>query len=168
MKFTLVHDIDCPLDAVELAVISPDLAERLARALPPIEAIEQVEHTLVDGALRRAWRYRANAPIPAFARGAITKEMLAWVETSDYSLADHASRWSIDPNVKPDWKRFFRADGTYRLTRRPEGRTARTVEGVVEVKVAMVGPIAERIIVAEVRKTFDAEASVLREMATLR
>ena len=168
MRFTVSHEFDAPLDAVELALLTPELHRRLQRALARIESIEQLEHQLDGNVLHRVWRYRADAPIPAFARAAVTRDMLAWTETSDYDRAAHASRWVIDVPIKPEWRRLFRSDGTYRLDALPGGRTRRTVEGVVEIDVALVGALGERLIIAEVKKTFDAEGETVREMATVR
>jgi hypothetical protein len=168
LKISIEHEFDAPLDAVELAILSPDLVQRIANALTAIETVEQIDHRLEAGVLTRVWSYRANVPMPAFARGAFAREILAWRETTEYSLKTHASRWSIEPDIKPDWRRYFHSDGIYRLDRAPEGRTRRTVEGTIEIRVALVGHLAERMIANEVRKTFDAEAEALRELATVR
>lgn len=168
MKLSIEHEFDAPLDAVELAILSPDLVRRIAATLTAVETVEQIEHRLERGVLTRVWSFRANVPMPAFARGTFAREILAWRETTEYSLETHAARWSIEPDIKPEWRRYFHSDGVYRLDRVPEGRTRRTVEGTIEIRVALVGHLAERMIANEVRKTFEAEAEALREMATVR
>jgi len=172
VRFEITHEFDAPLDTVELAVLSPDMAVMLSRTLAAqatgaaaIESVETVEHVLEDGALRRVLRFQASAPLAILRGRAISRDALSWCEFSTYRLADHASTWSVEP--KEEWKRYFRGEGTYRLERCVNGRTRRTVVGDLEIRVAVLGRVVERMALAEVRKTYDAEASTLRALATL-
>jgi hypothetical protein len=169
VHFEIAHEFDIPLDALELAVISPTLVDKLGPKLNKsgIEAVRQKAHTLMNGVLDRVWHYQANVRIPQFARGYVTREMCAWDEHSTYDLKAHKSTWTISPNVKPEWQRYFEAKGTYAIVPLGNGRAKRVVEGELELKVPVVRQVAERMIVNEVKKTFEAEAATLREMATL-
>jgi hypothetical protein len=167
VQFEVVHEFDIPLDALELAVISPNLFQELAKRLHSIESVSQKEHVLTDARLDRLWSYRANVKIPAFATKYVTPEMCAWDEKSTYDIRRHTSEWTILPHVKPEWRKMFIAKGTYALTTLSSGRTRRTVQGSLELHVPLVRQVAEKLIVGEVRKTFDAEAETLRELATL-
>jgi len=173
VHFEVVHEFDIPLDALELAVISPNLFQELSKRLHGIESVSQKEHVLVPGPparLDRLWSYRATVKIPSFASKYVTPEMCTWDEKSTYDITRHASEWSILPNVKPEWRKLFDASGTYTLAQLGDGRTRRTVSGTIELRVRSIGPlcqVAEKLIVGEVRKTFDAEAETLRELATL-
>src|SRR5438477_616071 len=77
VRFAIVHEFDIPLDALELAVISPTLVDRLVAMLQKrnIERLEQKSFSLTNGVLDRVWHYQAKAPIPAFAKKVMTKEM---------------------------------------------------------------------------------------------
>ena len=167
MQFEVVHEFDIPLDALELAVISPNLFQQLSTRLSSIESVQQKEHVLKDGTLERLWSYRANVKIPAFATRYVTPEMCAWDEKSIYDIKRHASEWTILPHVKPEWRKLFTAKGTYTLAELGSGRTRRTVSGTLELRVPLVRQVAEKLIVGEVKKTFNAEAETLRELATL-
>lgn len=167
MHFEVVHEFDIPLDALELAVISPNLFQELAKRLHSIESVSQKEHVLTDSRLERVWSYRANVKIPAFATKYVTPEMCAWDEKSTYDIKKHSSEWTILPHVKLEWRKLFTAKGTYVLAELESGRTRRTVNGILELRVPLVRPVAEKLIMGEVRKTFDAEAETLRELATL-
>jgi hypothetical protein len=167
VQFEVVHEFDIPLDALELAVISPNLFQELAKRLHSIESVSQKEHVLTGSRLERLWSYRANVKIPAFATKYVTPEMCAWDEHSIYDIGRHASDWTILPHVKPEWRKMFTAKGTYSLAQLDSGRTRRTVVGILELRVPLVRPVAEKLILGEVRKTFDAEADTLRELATL-
>lgn len=167
MQFEVVHEFDIPLDALELAVISPNLFQELSKRLQSIESVSQKEHILTDARLERLWSYRANVKIPSFATKYVTPEMCAWDEKSIYDIRKHASEWTILPHVKPEWRKMFSAKGTYTLAQLGSGRTRRTVSGSIELRVPLVRQVAEKLIVGEVRKTFDAEADTLRDLATL-
>ena len=167
MQFEVVHEFDIPLDAIELAVLSPDLAEKLASRLSSVESVSQRSFELLDGTLKRVWAFQANVKIPRFARPYVTKEMCAWDEETKYDLRAHASTWTITPKIKPEWQKYFSASGTYGLFSLDAGRTKRVVSGEVKLNVKLVKAVAEKLIVSELRKTFDAEAETLRELAQL-
>ncbi len=167
MHFEIVHEFDISLDAIELAVLSPGLVDKLADRLHNIEKVDQKTHDLAGGRLARVWSYQANIKIPSFAKSYITREMCAWDEVSNYDLKTHSSQWTIDPHVKPEWKKYFTAHGRYELVPMGDGRTKRVVIGDLELKVPVVQKVAERMIVNEVKKTFEAEAETLRDLATL-
>jgi hypothetical protein len=171
VHFEIAHEFDIPLDALELAVISPDLVEKLgakARQLGVgIESIRERAHTIKDGVLERVWRYQANIRIPQFARPYVTREMCAWDEASTYRLKKHHGEWTITPNVKPEWRKYFTASGTYEIQPLGGGRSRRVIQGQLELRVRVVRSMAERLIFSEVKKAFEAEAATLRDMATL-
>jgi hypothetical protein len=68
---------------------------------------------------------------------------------------------------RQEWRRWFRSQGTYKLEPVAGGRTRRTVLGELEVNVKILGLVAARMAVSEVRKTYEAEADTLRTLATL-
>jgi hypothetical protein len=166
VRFEISHDFDIPLDAVELAVLSPTLIDRLRPRLPSMEKVEQKHHSMENGTFERVWGYRANVRLPAFAKGHVQPEMLAWDERSVYDLKTHSAKWTIVPQVREAWRKFFTSEGTYELVPFGSG-TLRLIRGDLTLHVPVVGTLAERLILVEVRRTFDAEAATLRDMATL-
>lgn len=167
MRFEIAHEFEIPLDALELAVLSPDLFSKIKERLKSLEEVRQKRHDLEAGVLRRVWAYQANVKVPVFAQKVVSKEMLSWDETSTYEIRSHEAAWTVEPNVKPEWRKYFHAEGTYRLMPLERGRTRRLVEGELTLRVPVVQKVAERAILGEVRRMFDAEAETLREMATL-
>jgi hypothetical protein len=171
VNFEIVHEFDIPLDALELAVISPGLVDAFGakvRAMGAgVQSVTERSHALKNGVLERVWHYQAQVRLPAFARGVVTPEMMAWDEHSRYESAPHRGKWSIEPNVKPAWRKYFAASGTYALEVLGDGRSRRVVRGTLDLRVRVVRQVAERLIVSEVRKVFEAEAATLRDMATL-
>ncbi len=167
MHFQISHEFDVPLDALELAVLSPDLFSGLKSRLTNMEDVRQKVHNLTNGVLERVWAFQANVKVPVFAQKVVTREMLSWDEQSTYTIAKHAAQWVVVPNVRPEWRKHFHAEGTYTLLPLASGRTRRVVEGDLSLKVPVVQKVAERAILGEVKKTFEAEAATLRDLATL-
>jgi hypothetical protein len=171
VHFEIVHEFDIPLDALELAVISPSLVDKLGAKVRElgvgIETIRERGRSLKDGVLERVWHYQANIRVPQFARAYVTREMCAWDEESVYKMSRHQGRWKIVPNVKPEWRKYFSSEGTYEIQPLGGGRSRRVIKGQLDLRVRVVRQMAERLIVSEVKKAFDAEAATLRDMATL-
>jgi hypothetical protein len=168
MHFEVAHEFDIPLDALELAVLSPTLVESLAPRLQSVEWVRQKEHRFDGSRLERVWAYQANVKLPSFARPYVTKEMCAWEERTIYRLGEHASSWTIYPQVRPEWAKYFTAGGRYRLVSLPGGRTRRIVEGELALHVPPgIRHLGERLILGEMKKTLEAEAATLRDLATL-
>lgn len=165
MRFEIIHELDAPLNAVEKAVLSPDLGPMLARGLTSIESVETLEHVLKDGELRRVLRFQASAPLSIFKGYPVAREAMAWEERWIYRIADRASTWAVF--TKDEWRKYFQSQGTYKLESLPGGKTRRVVNGDLAINVSVIGRVAERLALTEVRKTYDAEADTLRRLATL-
>lgn len=164
MHFEIQHEFDAPLDAIERAVISPELGPMLGRSLPQMEAVDLLEHRVDDGACHRVIRFRAGAPLAIFKRVDVARDAMAWEEHWTYRFGDHASSWRVEP--KAEYRRYLVSEGTYHLEPIAGGRTRRTVHGTLEIKLALVGAIAERMALSEIKKTYDAEAETLRRLAS--
>lgn len=164
MHFEITHEVDAPLEAVEKAVLSPELGERLGKKLKAIESVETIEHVVKDGVLERVLRFQASAPLSIFKGQPLAREAMAWHEHVTYRTADHASRWQVK-TTREQWEKWFGSEGTYHLERTPDGRTRRVVHGDLSIRVKVLGAVAERMALAEVRRTYDAEAEVLGELA---
>lgn len=168
MHFEIAHEFDAPVDVLELAFLSPELGRLLERALhPTVASVETALHEVKDGELRRVLRFQASAPLPLFRGKNVSQDMLAWEMRGTYRLDARAFAWEVSP--KPQYRRYFRSQGTCRLEAVPGGRSRRTVAGDLEVTlpVPLMRSLVERMALAEVRKTYDAEAETLRALATL-
>ncbi|AKT36268.1 DUF2505 family protein [Chondromyces crocatus] len=179
MRFSIVHELDAPFDAVSLALLSPELGPRLGQRVNSLESVVTVEHAIHEGEMRRVLRFQAAAPLSVFKGYDLARDAMAWDEIFHYKLAGGASSWRIAPVAlegsagsgekkgRERWKDHFRAEGTYRLEALPGGRTRRSVEGMLDVRLSMIGALVERMALVEVRKTYDAEADTLRELAVV-
>ena len=82
MHFEIAHEFDIPMDALELAVISPNLVDKFAITVHKlgvgIEKVTERSRSLKSGTLERVWHYQAHIKLPKFARGYVTPDMTAW------------------------------------------------------------------------------------------
>jgi len=166
VHFRIAHEFEIPRDALELAYLSPDLVEKLSPRLGPI-ACEQKKHELKNGTLRRVWFYKAAVKVPKLAKDYLTPEKLSWDEVSSYDLKKHSARWKIIPNFRPEWRKYFSATGSSKIEKLGEYESRLVSEGEIELRVPVVKKVAEAMILAEVRKVFEAEAETLGALATL-
>ena len=79
MRFEITHEFDIPMDALELAVISPDLVSKFGAQVQAqhvgIQTVTERSRSLRNGTLERVWHYQAHIRLPMFARGYVTPEI---------------------------------------------------------------------------------------------
>ncbi len=162
MRFSVEHKLPGTLARLEALILDPSLYQRLERTLPGFQRIELLASDEADGVLCRRVRYtpRAHDRVPGFGRGIITPEMLIWVEESRFDRARHRIDYVVEPNLPERWRDRFDSRGSFTF-REEAGGIVRRIDGEVTVRVPLVGGLAERVLVQEVRAGFDAEAAIL-------
>ncbi len=166
MLFEIDHPIEAPLESVEAALLSPDFAERLGESFADMAALEPLVHDLDDRRLLRVWRFQAHAPLGLLQRFEAAGEWLCWEERVEYDRAAHRAHWEIVPRGEdgPDapWRRYFAAAGDYELTALDGDRSRRRVSGELSIRIAVLGPLAERAAMGKLRRAYGGEADVIR------
>ncbi len=160
MRFTVEHRLPGTLERLSSLIADPQLYDRLAPELPGLERIELILSEETDGRLRRRVRYTPRAQVPSFGRGLVTAEMMIWVEESVFDRAAQRIDYRVTPNLPERWRDRFDSHGCFTFRQEADG-VVRRIEGEVVVRVPIVGAIAERLLVKEVRAGFDADAEVL-------
>jgi len=171
MRFTIQHELDAPLDAIELAMMSPDLGPMLGHNFDSLESVQAIEHTLAATTFTRVWRFQARAPLKLLRNYRVSREMMTWDEHSTYQREARRADWCVFPGGDTDpqapWRRHFSAEGSYRLDALDGGRTQRTVEGDLSVHLKLIGRMVERIALERLREAYAAEANALRMLCAL-
>ena len=164
MRFEICHELDAPLDAVELAVLSPEMERLLARSVAPgIESVDTV-HTRYKAASsaascasRRARRSRSSRATDIAGRDVLGGALELSPRRSRRDLGGLAAG-AVPPLLPRQRHLPARAD-----PRRPHPpRRRRPRDPAADARRGR-----RRMALAEVRKTYDAEAETLRRLATL-
>ncbi len=171
MQFEITHEIDAPLDVVELALMSPYLGRMLATRFAALESVASIAHGVQGREFKRVWRFQAKPPLKLLEGSRIPRALLNWDDHAAFRLDAHAGEWHVVPRADGDldaaWRKRFRAAGTYHLDALSDGRTRRRVLGDVAVQVKVIGKLVERIAYLELKKAYDAEADALRALCAL-
>jgi hypothetical protein len=162
MRFSVEHALPGTLASLESLLVDPHTYARLERELPGFERIELLASDETDGVLRRRVRYtpRAHDRVPAFGRGLVTPEMLIWIEESAYDRAQQRIDYTTHPNLPERWRDRFESSGRFTFRQTASG-VVRSIAGEINVRVPLVGGLAERVLVREVRAAFDTDANLL-------
>jgi hypothetical protein len=161
MKFDVTHDFDTNMATLEKALFDPRLYSLLSENLESVKKVELLELKDEGREVRRKVRYVPSTEIPSFARGKIKPEMLEWVEDTTYDRERHQFDYRILPNIPERWHDRFASRGIYRLTEMG-GKVRRVIEGEVTIRVTLIGGMAERYVISQIKKNFDQEAEGLR------
>jgi hypothetical protein len=171
VQFEFRHEIDAPLDALESALMSPELGPLLGDKVDFLESVDAREHDVESDEFRRIWHFQAKAPLKILRGYNVTRDMMMWDEHCTYRRQNHVGAWHVVPRagIDPDanWRNRFSAKGTYQLDPIEDGRTQRTVNGDISVGLKLIGRVVERLAVAELRRAYDAEADALRSLCEL-
>ena len=171
MEYDISHEIDAPLDALELALMSPDLASELLARVDSMAAIDVRAHEVSDARIHRTWRFEAKAPLKILSAYNVTREMMIWDEVWDYNRTTHVASYHIVPrpgvDLDANWRKRIQAGGRYQLDAIGDGRTRRAVVGHMDIGLRMIGPMVERLAIGELRKAYAAEAEALLSLCSL-
>jgi hypothetical protein len=161
MRFEIVHVFDAPLEKVEAAVLGePFLAFLLQHHSQMMEAAAQSIVTEGD-LVRRKVRYRPKPIIEKIGPKRVPPEWMAWIEESTYDKKRHVLDFKNVPTTKRVADLLVN-QGTMRFSAEGASRTRRVIEGRLEVKVFMLGAIAERIIHKQAEGLLAEEARILQ------
>ena len=154
MKYSIEHVFDHPLAVVEKAMMHPDLAPFLVERMPSLDQMEPLQRDETDFAIKRRVRYLPKPIIKRIGPKKVPPEAMEWIEVSSYDKATHVLTFDNQP-THPKVKKLFVNQGTITLVER-NGRTVRTMDGVLHIKVAILGKVAERMI-------YKTAAAILKE-----
>jgi hypothetical protein len=168
MRWQCSHEFDAPIARVEAIATGADTLAHVPRYMSLIAHASRVEVITLDAVRTvNVDRFKPSIEPPAFARARVTREMLEWAQRMTWDADAHAGTYVIEPNLPPEWRHYFFGEGRYRLEALGETRTVRHVDGVFEVRVPIVGAIAERFAVPELRRQFDGEARMITALLAM-
>jgi Protein of unknown function (DUF2505) len=167
MKFELKHTFDAPVDAVIAAMFDPKLFDHLKANMKTIQAIDPIERTEDDGTIRRRTRYTPVPLIKKIGPKQVPPGAMAFVEDSRFDKRARRLEFENIPDMST-LRKLLVNRGTISFRDAGGGRSERTVEGELVVKVFLIGKLAEKIIYNEAEKILNEEASALHSFIKAR
>jgi hypothetical protein len=162
MRFRIEQRYAAPLDQVEAAYYSPELLAQMA-SLPKVGGAELLDQQIDGDHVRQRVRYRFTGDLNAAVTAVVDPAKLSWVEESDLDRTTHVTRWKIVPD---HYASRLKCAGTFVLTARPDGGTARLTEAEIKVGFPLVGGRVEKAIVSGLEEHAEAEQAAVQAFIT--
>jgi hypothetical protein len=161
VDFTLTQEIPAPVDAVDAALVNPDLLARMAE-LPKLGSAEVVSNDRDGDTVLLQVRYLFQADLSASVTRVVDPSKLTWIEASTVDLAGHHTACVIRPDNYANL-----LEGSYEATIVASGSgSVRTVMGRIKVHVPLLGGKVEKAIVGGLTENSDAQTHLLTEFLT--
>jgi hypothetical protein len=160
--FRLEHDFsDIPIELFEKHLNHPELIAML-KDMPGFKSRDLVDKKEVGGGVIE-WRFKvvAGGDVPASAKKVISDDMLTWHEETRFVPAEHTIHWKI-VLLKEKMRSVVNAGGTWKLV--PSGAgTKRIIDGTIDVKIPLVGKVAEAFFANEIKRSYEVEPDIQRK-----
>lgn len=157
MRFEIVHTFRHPVQVVEEALLDRGTGRALLPRMATVVDIEPLECEERDGVVRRRVRYVPAPLIGRIGTRRVDPRWMEWTEESEYDRAAHRMTFRNVPRVARIAE-LLENTGTLTLEPAPGGASRRTVQGVIRVKVPLLGALAERVIAKQGERILDEEA----------
>jgi hypothetical protein len=158
MNFLIEQHLNGPMDAVQSVLFDPDFVAARS-SLPKLGDAELLESSRDGSSGHQRIRLRFTAPLSSAVTAVIDPSKLTWVDDATYDLVAHIAEHQILPDNYAD-----RLSCSYRaLLEARDGGTHRSLDGVMKVRMPLVGGKVERAIVSGLEEHADAEAVLINE-----
>lgn len=165
MKLTIEHTIPYELSLVEEILLDSYTWNSVKAYMPTLKEVKMIYREEVEGKVcLRKW-FVPDITIPWFARGKVKQEMVEWGEMLTWCPQNHSGNFVIEPNIPREWQGYFRCEGKYVLESDGDMRTQRIVNIDFEVKIPLIGGMAEGYIGDRVKEWYVGEANALTVFA---
>ena len=158
MNFSIEQRLDGSPDAVQSVLFDAEFVAARS-TLPKLGDAQLIESSRDGTTGRQRIRLRFTAPLASAVTAVIDPSKLTWIDDATYDLAAHTAAHEIVPDNYADrlsCSYFARLDAT-------DDGTRRSLEGLVKVRMPLVGGKVERAIVSGLEEHADAEAVLLNE-----
>ena len=160
MKKKIVQEFDAPLDAV--------LKAREARweekeKIPDLKSADEILRREDDRVLFIERESSASSHIPEKFRKFVSPDMLKWKEHSTWHKDTNIHEWRVTPGSYGNMLDVRGRTVYEELSKGPAPRSRRTLEITLNVKVPVLGPIAESMVFEAFKKNFAKDFDAIKE-----
>ena len=164
MKLIVENTICCSSSNIEEIILNPDTWDSVHQHIPTLKEVKVIHKEKFDNKISlRKW-YKPDISIPWFARNKVKQEMIEWGEILTWNPTSHSGEFVIEPNIPNEWKQYFTCYGSYSLNSIDDNQTRRVVNIEFNLRIPLVGVIAERYIADQIKDWYEKEAYALRAM----
>lgn len=155
MKFRIVHDVNVPAEKYWQYLMDPELEAAVAKVT------NLAEFRVFEAGDQGGLFVRKVHVIPDVVLPGALKKIIG--DTIGYTQTDRVPKgvtyydWTAIPDAIADKAKI---SGKFTVESTGEGRSRRTIEGDVDVKIMLVGKLAEKFVIDELEKNY---AKVARE-----
>lgn len=147
---TYIDNMD--IKTYEEITSAPEFEEELKK-LPNLAEREEIKCKDTKRYTEREVRYFAIGFIPLAVRSFLKPKMLTWIEKSIYDKEKHFFEWEVIPFY---FKNMVDCRGKFSLFE--EGKKLRReVSGCLKISVPVIGPLAEKVIIENLKKNIEVE-----------
>lgn len=156
MEIRLTHRFQCAPEAYWNLVWDSSF-ERDVRAEAEVD-FTVLEETVEGPRSRTRTRVSPRRELPVLAAKAIGQTRFSYVQEVEADSDTLTTRWRVISDILTE---KIHCAGTSRVIAAPEG-CERLIEGAIDVTIPLVGSAVERTIVAEITRSYERAAEVLR------
>ena len=164
MRFEKTQHIDGTLDEVEHALLSEEYLHFLLKHHGVLLEVQLLDKKDSGDKVTRKVRYRPKPVIEAIGTKQVPPEWFAFVESSTWDKKARSGRFTNTPTSNKISSMLVNT-GVIRLREGGAGKTVRTMEGEISLKLPfllkLLAPIGEAVIHREGLKILDNEAPVM-------
>jgi hypothetical protein len=159
MRLDIVHEFPFPVEELERLMMHPGLPDLLVAQVPLLVAVQIRAFSRDGNRIERRLSYKPKPVIQYVGTKKVEPEWMEWIEESAFDLSTHRGSFKNVP-VKRRIAEVFDNHGTLRVEPTPNG-CKRTILTELNIKLFVVGKLAERMIAPHAKELLDAEAALL-------
>jgi hypothetical protein len=164
MKYKGTHVFDAPIEMVELA---REKRFEKPEFFPELKARKEIERIEEGNILKSKRTMELAAKVPPALRMILSPDMLNCIDESVYDRSTGVHTWTVVPSFKTE---LFRCTGQSKykeITVGGEVKTQRELELTVEVKIPMLGKLAEQVVLDAYKKNVDKDVVTIKKMISI-
>ncbi|HOC94127.1 MAG TPA: DUF2505 family protein [bacterium] len=157
MKYNTRHVIEGPLEAVEKVGLD---RSRDVKVYPNVTktTVKKREHK--GSKMTVVVETVANGDIPPNLRKLISPNMLTWTEYGEHDFDTHTYKYEVKTFY---FSNVFKMSGVIKYFKDGEDKTVRTLDGDIQIKIPLLGAIAEKKIVEVQKQNLELDIKNMRE-----
>ncbi len=163
MKFEIIQNLEGSRDEVERIMLHPELAARLEERVELVNKIEELERVDTEKKLTRKTRYLPVPMIKKVGTKTVEPEWMEWIETLEFDKERHVGSF-VNVPCRKTIADLMTNRGTIQLEASGESSTRRIIRGELNIKIFVVGKIAEKIIYQNAKSLLKSEADALNDI----